>query len=319
MFPSIFSDELGKDITEAAPVIKSWGLKHVDLRAKVFGGAIEVVPPERLGELRKVLDDNDLKLGCIQSSLAKVHMPDQQRRDAEAEKLEGIIRVADALDCRLARVFFYWQPSGEIRGRLAELPDEQDKLLEMFAPLAERAKAGRAHAGIRELRRDARGGLRVSRSPRRAVVGPGVGRQQHLEQPRPPGRRGRLHPHDGQAGQGAARQGSRGRHRLRRTQHRLREGPLHLCRSRRARKRRRRDPQPRPRKLQRPGHVAPRRAGRQEGLADRRARRARRRAQASPRATPPAVARQARRLRRRRARHGPRPRQGRPRSRQAAS
>jgi len=140
MFPSIFTDELGKDITEAAPVIRSWGLKHVDLRGKVFGGAIERVEPERLGELRKLLDDNGLKTGCLQTSLAKVHLPDDERRQKEAEKLEGIIRAADALDCRLARVFFYWQPKDETRGKLGHLPDQQEKLLEMFAPLAKRAK-----------------------------------------------------------------------------------------------------------------------------------------------------------------------------------
>lgn len=140
MFPSIFSDELGKDIAEAAPVIRGWGLKHVDLRGKVFGGAVEVVPPDRLGELRKLLDDNGLKVGALQSSLAKVHLPDDERRQAEAQKLEGIIRAADALDCRLARVFFYWQPRDETRGRLAELPDQQEILLDMFAPLARRAK-----------------------------------------------------------------------------------------------------------------------------------------------------------------------------------
>ena len=140
MFPSIFSDELGKDIAEALPVIQSWGLKHVDLRAKVFGSGIESVPAERLGELRKLLDDHGMKTGCLQTSLAKVHLPDVARQQAEADKFEGIIRAADALDCQLVRAFFYWQPKDETRGRLAELPEEMAKVREMFAPLARRAK-----------------------------------------------------------------------------------------------------------------------------------------------------------------------------------
>jgi hypothetical protein len=41
MHLSIFTDELGIDITEAAPIIKSWGLDHVDLRGRIFGRAIE--------------------------------------------------------------------------------------------------------------------------------------------------------------------------------------------------------------------------------------------------------------------------------------
>jgi len=140
MFPSIFTDELALDITEGLPIIKSWGLTHVDLRGRVFGKAAEALPPERLPELRKLLDDHGMKVGCLQSSLAKVHLPDAERCKAEADKLEGILRSADALDCRLVRVFFYWQPRAELAGALAARPDEQQKVLDRFAPLAERAR-----------------------------------------------------------------------------------------------------------------------------------------------------------------------------------
>jgi UDP-N-acetyl-2-amino-2-deoxyglucuronate dehydrogenase len=141
MFLSIFTDELGVDITEALPVIKSWDLEYVDLRGRVFGTAAEALPPERLPELKKLLDEHDLKVGCLQSSLAKVHLPGADRRKAEADKLEGIIRAADALDCRLVRSFHYWQPPAELHGELAVRPDELQKVLDFFAPLAERARA----------------------------------------------------------------------------------------------------------------------------------------------------------------------------------
>ncbi|MBD3181545.1 TIM barrel protein [Candidatus Poribacteria bacterium] len=140
MYLSIFTDELGVDITEGLPIIKSWGLEYVDLRGRVFGKAAEALPPEKLPELRKLIDDHGMKVGCLQSSLAKVHLPDKERQKAEAEKLEGIIRAADALDCRMVRSFFYWQPPRELAGQLAVRPDEQQKVLDMFGPLAERAK-----------------------------------------------------------------------------------------------------------------------------------------------------------------------------------
>ena len=143
MFPSIFSDELGLDITKGLPIIKSWGLEYVDLRGRVFGRSAEGLPADKLADLKKLFDDHGMKLGCIQSSLAKVHLPGAERQKAEAEKLEGIIRLADALDCRLVRSFHYWQPPKEDRGQLAVRPDELQKVLDMFAPLAERAqKAG---------------------------------------------------------------------------------------------------------------------------------------------------------------------------------
>ncbi|MBL7134799.1 MAG: TIM barrel protein, partial [Phycisphaerae bacterium] len=141
MFPSIFTDELGMDITKGLGIIKSWGLQYVDLRGRVFGQAAEALPAERLGELGKLIDDHGMKVGCLQSSLAKVHLPDADRQRAEAEKLEGIIRLADAIDCRLVRSFHYWQPPAEERGQLAVRPDELQKVLDMFAPLAERARA----------------------------------------------------------------------------------------------------------------------------------------------------------------------------------
>ncbi len=141
MFPSIFTDELALDITEALPVIKSWGLDHVDLRGRVFGKAAEALPADRLPELRKLLEGGGMSVGCLESSLAKVHLPGAERQAAEAEKLEGLIRAADALDCRLVRSFFFWQPADELKGALAVRPDEQQRVLDLFAPLAERARA----------------------------------------------------------------------------------------------------------------------------------------------------------------------------------
>ncbi len=140
MFPSIFSDELAMDIAKGLPILKSWGLEYADLRGRVFGRSAGALPAEKLPELKKLFNDHGMKLGCIQSSLAKVHLPDAERQKAEAEKLEGIIRMADALDCRLVRSFHYWQPAKEDRGQLAVRPDELQKVLDTFAPLAERAQ-----------------------------------------------------------------------------------------------------------------------------------------------------------------------------------
>ena len=140
MFLSILTDELGCDVAEALPIIKSWGLTHVDFRGRVFSKQFSALAPEELAQLRRLLEANGLKAGCLESSLAKVHLPNAERQRAEAEKLEGIIRAADALDCRLVRSFFYWQPPAKLQGELAVRPDELQKVLDMFGPLAERAR-----------------------------------------------------------------------------------------------------------------------------------------------------------------------------------
>jgi len=140
MFPSIFTDELGLDVTEALPIIKSWGLAHCDLRGRVFGKAFEALNAEELARLKKLLGEHGMAVGCLQSSLAKAHLPDAERQRAEADKLEGIIRAADALECRVVRSFHYWQPPEELAGQLAVRPDEQQKVVDAFRPLAERAR-----------------------------------------------------------------------------------------------------------------------------------------------------------------------------------
>jgi len=156
MFLSIFTDELGKDVTEALPVIREWGLERCDLRGRVFGKGCERLTKDELVDLKKLLVGHGFAVGAFQSSLAKVHLPDAERQKAELEKLEGLIRAADALDCRLVRSFNYWQPprplgqaepSGEPdlrpkdeRGALAVQPDHMQRVLDMFGPIARRAR-----------------------------------------------------------------------------------------------------------------------------------------------------------------------------------
>lgn len=144
MYLSIFSDELALDVAKALPIIKSWGLEHVDFRGRVFRKGIEALDREELKALRKLVDDHGMTVGCLQTSLCKVHLPDEERRKQESLKLEGIIRAADALDCRLVRSFHYWQPGRnepERAGALAVQPDALQQVLDMFGPIADRAKA----------------------------------------------------------------------------------------------------------------------------------------------------------------------------------
>jgi predicted dehydrogenase/sugar phosphate isomerase/epimerase len=142
MFISVFSDEFYKDAYEVFPIIKEWGMEYVDFRGLVNGKGIEFQTKEELVDLKGRLDDIGLKVGVIQSSLAKVHLPDKERQAAEMVKLEGIIRAADILDCRMVRSFNFWQqePDSPKFGEMAMRPDELGKVLEMFHPFEKRAK-----------------------------------------------------------------------------------------------------------------------------------------------------------------------------------
>ena len=143
MFQSVFSDELFLDVKEALPIIKSWGSEYVDFRGLVNGKGIEFQTDEELKELKALLDSLGLKVGVLQSSLCKVHMPDEKRREQEMEKLEGLIRASKVLGCNLVRAFFYWQPDEvdhSLFGQLAVRPDLMTPVLTMFRPIMNRAR-----------------------------------------------------------------------------------------------------------------------------------------------------------------------------------
>ena len=142
MYISVFTDELKKEVTEVLPRFAEWGLQYVDFRGRINGAPIEKQTKEQLKALKAQLDALGLKTGVIQSSLCKVHLPDKERVREEREKLEGIIRAADILDCRLVRTFNFWQhdQNDPKCGELAMRPDALSQVMDMFDPFAKRAK-----------------------------------------------------------------------------------------------------------------------------------------------------------------------------------
>ena len=88
MYISIFSDELYKDIYDVLPILKEWGMTHVDFRGMINGKTIENQTDEELHALKAALDEYGLKPGVIQSSLCKVHLPDAERQAKEMAKLD---------------------------------------------------------------------------------------------------------------------------------------------------------------------------------------------------------------------------------------
>lgn len=142
MYLSIFTDELALDYKEALPILKSWGFQSVDFRSMINGKSIANQSEEELKDIKKELDKLGMKCGVIQSSLAKVHLPDKERQNEEKIKLEGIIRACDILQTRDVRAFNYWQQEPEDRyfNKLQVMPDQMNNVLEMFEPLRKRAQ-----------------------------------------------------------------------------------------------------------------------------------------------------------------------------------
>ncbi len=137
---SIFNDEIGLDINKAISHFQDWGLEWIDLRGRVMGREFCMLDTEEMNDVARLLSDGNLQVACLQSSLAKFHLPGPEQLETEKKKLEGIIRAADTFNCRLVRSFFYWQPEKDQQGALVMRPDELQKVLDRFGPLAERAK-----------------------------------------------------------------------------------------------------------------------------------------------------------------------------------
>ncbi len=117
-------------------------MTHVDFRARIGGKAIEKMTSGELHTLKSTLDSPGLKTGVIQSSLCKIHLPGEERVKAEMEKLDGIIRASEILNCRLVRTFNFWQhPQDDPRcGELAMRPDALAEVLDLYAAFVKKAK-----------------------------------------------------------------------------------------------------------------------------------------------------------------------------------
>jgi predicted dehydrogenase/sugar phosphate isomerase/epimerase len=142
MYISIFTDELSLDVKEVLPIIQSWGIEYVDFRSRINGRGIDNQSDEELYELKALVDRLGLKVGALQTSLCKVHLPDVERQVKEQEKLEGIIRASNILGTKLVRCFNYWQqePGDTYFGKLAMMADQMSEVLTRFEPIAKRAK-----------------------------------------------------------------------------------------------------------------------------------------------------------------------------------
>ena len=66
MILSIFTDETGMDLEKAIPLVKSWGLHYIDLRSRIFQRPLEKLTDRQLEEVKKLLDDNGLKVACLE-------------------------------------------------------------------------------------------------------------------------------------------------------------------------------------------------------------------------------------------------------------
>ncbi|MGH2367948.1 MAG: sugar phosphate isomerase/epimerase family protein, partial [Chloroflexota bacterium] len=146
---SVFTDEITMDFADACRTAAEAGLQYVDIR-KVWGVFSHEVPRERWGEMARILADNGLRIGAVQSNFGKCPISGPEY-DAHLRFLPVLVEQAQYFGTDTMRVFPFWNetklsydpaPPGGIRLNLEEMLPE---IVRRFRPAADLA----AREGIR--------------------------------------------------------------------------------------------------------------------------------------------------------------------------
>ena len=107
---SAFADEASADILEQIAACKANGIDYIELR-NVNGKNISNFTVEEAKELKKLLDDNGIKVSSIGSHYGKIEITDDFEPHFEAFK--QTVEVAKALETKYIRMFSFFFTKGQ--------------------------------------------------------------------------------------------------------------------------------------------------------------------------------------------------------------
>lgn len=141
---SVFSDEITLDFADACATAAGAGLRFVDVR-KLWNGFSHEVPRGRWPEMRRILSDNGLEIGVIQSNFGKCALEGPEYEEHVAF-FPTLVEQAHYFGTDVIRVFPFWNrekfqydppfPGGIRPSFEAALPT----VVEKFRPAAELAR-----------------------------------------------------------------------------------------------------------------------------------------------------------------------------------
>jgi sugar phosphate isomerase/epimerase len=85
MHLSIFNDEVGLDITDSISHFRDWGMEWIDLQDRVLGKEFSSQDNNEMARVAGLIKEHNLKVACLQSSLAKFHLPDSAQLELEKQ------------------------------------------------------------------------------------------------------------------------------------------------------------------------------------------------------------------------------------------
>ncbi len=127
---SAFADEASADILEQIAACKANGIDYIELR-NVNGKNISNFTVEEAKELKKLLDDNGIKVSSIGSHYGKIEITDDFEPHFEAFK--QTVEVAKVLETKYIRMFSFFFTKGQ---KIEEYKDEVYRRLDAMVDYA---------------------------------------------------------------------------------------------------------------------------------------------------------------------------------------
>jgi len=111
---SAFADEISADLVEQLQVLKSCGLKHLDLRS-VWNVNVMELTDSQCKQIKTALDGEGVKVAAIGSPIGKTTI--DQPAQLELDRVKRAADLAEFFTCAYIRVFSFYPPEG---GNIAE-------------------------------------------------------------------------------------------------------------------------------------------------------------------------------------------------------
>lgn len=125
-----FADEISPRLVDQIKAFQKLDLNYIDIRG-VDGTSITNKTLEEVTEIKKHLNENNIKVACLGSPIGKIFITEPYKEHLELFK--HTLEIAKVLDTKYVRIFSYYIPNQAY----AKYRDEVIKRLECMVKLAE--------------------------------------------------------------------------------------------------------------------------------------------------------------------------------------
>ena len=142
---SAFSDEYATDFDSQLEGMRSFGIKHIELR-HCNGKNVSEMSAAEVKEAKKKLDSYGICVSAIGSPLGKIKLDEDI--DGHLKTAQKIFETANAMETEFVRVFSFYAPDGR---NITDMRDEAFFALEKLVLLARRYKITLCHENEAEI------------------------------------------------------------------------------------------------------------------------------------------------------------------------